>query len=185
MLFALSAASALLDGLQSLTSSQASSNSSTSAAQSGTPFDPLAGTQPSESAGMPAAPAGCPQISPQTLSALIDAQGQSGSTGGADASGSTGASGDTGGSGSDAMMQALDAATSSSVTNSDGSTTTTITYADGTTATTTSPAAPTNSSTGSSAANSVSSSYNQIQQMMQQQAQALSMQVGGTLSLAA
>jgi hypothetical protein len=31
----------------------------------------------------------------------------------------------------------------------------------------------------------VSSSYNQIQQMMQQQAQALSMQVGGTLSLAA
>jgi hypothetical protein len=187
MLFALSAASALLDGLQSLTSSQASSNSSTSAAQSGTPFDPLAGTQPSESAGMPAAPAGCPQISPQTLSALIDAQGQSGSTGGADASGSTGASGDTGGSGSDAMMQALDAATSSSVTNSDGSTTTTITYADGTKVSLTTPAASTTSSASStsSTSNTATSSYNLVEQMIQREAKALSSSVSSSLSVSA
>jgi hypothetical protein len=36
-----------------------------------------------------------------------------------------------------------------------------------------------------SASNSASAAYNQINQMIQQQAQALSMQVGSTLSLAA
>jgi len=176
MLFALSAASALLDGLQSLTSSSSSSQTSSSASQSGTPFDPLAGTQPSQSSGTAAATSGCPQISPQTLSALLDVQGQ----------GSTNASTtDTSGSSSDPVMQALDATTSSSVTNSDGSTSTTVTYADGSTSTTVSPAAQTNSGTGSSASNAATSSYSQIEQMMQQQALALSMQVGGTLSLAA
>ena len=178
MLFALSAAAALLDGLQSLTSSS-SSQSSSSASQNGTPFDPLAGSEPSQSAGIAAAVPGRPQISPQTLSALFDLQGQPGATGGANAFS------DTSGSDSDPLMQMLDAMNSSSMTNSDGSTTTTTTFADGSSSTTVSPAAQTSPDTGSSASNSATSLYNQIEQMMQQQAQALSMQIGGTLSLAA
>ncbi|HZR86105.1 MAG TPA: hypothetical protein VFB02_04835 [Bradyrhizobium sp.] len=119
MLFALSAASALLDGLQSLSSS---SPSSSSASQSATPFDPTAGLDASASSNSAATGSGA-RISPQTLSALLGAQRQSG-TGGA--------------------------------TNARGS-----------------------------ASKSATSAYNQINQMIQQQAQALSMQVGSTLSLAA
>jgi hypothetical protein len=170
MLFALSAASALLDGLQSLTSSS-------SAGQSGTAFDPADGTADAGSSAT--AVGGCgAQISPQTMSALLDAQGQSAST-------SADESDSADGSSSDPLMQLLDASNSSSVTNSDGSTTTTITYADGSTATMTSPAASTSSGTGSAASNSAISSYNQIDQMIQQQAQALTMQAGSTLSMAA
>ena len=64
-------------------------------------------------------------------------------------------------------MQALQGASSTSVTNSDGSTTTSLTYADGSKVTMTSPRA---------AAHPVpaTSSYNFIEQMIQRQAQAIS-----------
>ncbi|MGE5156569.1 MAG: EF-hand domain-containing protein [Gemmatimonas sp.] len=86
MLFALGAAVSVLDGLQSLASSAQSSASSSG--QGGTPFDLLSGTQGSGSSGA-AAPTGFgAQISPQTMSALLDAQGQAGSTNAASLSGS-------------------------------------------------------------------------------------------------
>jgi len=173
MLFALSAASALLDGLQSLSTSSPSS----SASASGTPFDLTAGMDDASSGSTSAATSFGAQMSPQTLGALLDAQGQS------DASGSSKASGSA--AGSDPLMQMLDASTSSSVTNSDGSTTTITTHADGSTSTTVSPAAQTSSKSGSSVSSAATSAYNQINQLIQQQAQALSMQVGSTLSLAA
>jgi hypothetical protein len=197
MLFALSAATSVLDGLQSLASSQSSSSSS-STGQSGTAFDPLAGFDGSTAAGTATSIAGSTQISSQTLSALLDAQGQSGTTttalldssqavqnpfsqidsssGGGDcSSGSSGSSSNP--------LQALDASSTSSTTNSDGTTTTTITYADGSTVSTTSPAASTSSSNSSTGSTSAASSYNLIEQMIQQQSQALSMQIGSTLSL--
>ena len=73
----------------------------------------------------------------------------------------------TGGSSSDPLLQALQGASSTSVTNSDGSTTTSMTYADGSKVTMTSPAANTASS-------SATSSYNFIEQMIQREAQAIS-----------
>lgn len=84
MMFALGAAGSLLDVLQSLTSSKSSSgttsaNRSQSAAN---PFD-LGGstqTQSSATSGMCGQGCGWASISPQTMSALIDAQAQSGST---------------------------------------------------------------------------------------------------------
>jgi EF hand domain-containing protein len=79
------------------------------------------------------------------------------------AGGSTGADG----SNSDALLQALQGASSSSVTNSDGSTTTSVTYADGSKVTMTSPAATT-------ASNTASSSYNVIERMIAREAQAIS-----------
>ena len=168
MLFALSAASALLDGLQSLSSSSPSS----SASASGTPFDLTAGMDDASSGSTSAATSFGAQMSPQTLGALLDAQGQSGASGSSKASG--------GAAGSDPLMQMLDAMSSYSVTNNDGSIMTTTTYADGSRSTTVSPAAQGSSGKTSSAA---TAPYNQIAQMMQQQA--LSMQVGSTLSLAA
>ncbi len=78
MLFALGAAATLLDGLQSLASS--SQSTASLAGQAGTPFDPLGGTQTPGSSGS-AAPNGFgAQISPQTMSALLDAQSAAGST---------------------------------------------------------------------------------------------------------
>jgi hypothetical protein len=65
------------------------------------------------------------------------------------AAGSSGADG----SNSDPLLQALQGASSTSVTNSDGSTTTSVTYADGTKVTMTSPAATTASSTATSSYN--------------------------------
>ncbi|MGZ5872456.1 MAG: EF-hand domain-containing protein [Bradyrhizobium sp.] len=78
----------------------------------------------------------------------------------------SGDSGGTGGSNSDPLLQALQGATSTSVTNSDGSTTTSVTYADGSRVTTTS-AVPTTSSSAAS------SSYNLIEQLIQRQANAI------------
>jgi EF hand domain-containing protein len=81
MLFALGAAGSLLDALQSLTSSKSSSaTTSTDPSQgSANPFDPGASTQGQVATGFSGGCSG-PQISPQTMSALIDAQSQSGST---------------------------------------------------------------------------------------------------------
>jgi hypothetical protein len=263
MLFALGAAATLLDGLQSLASS--SQPTASSAGQAGTPFDLSAGTQTPGSSG-PTAPSGFgAQISPQTMSALLDAQSAAGSPTTATLSPSAalqdlfsqidgngdgqinksefestlGAGGtniaqaddvfnklDTNGDGSvslnelksalqgagghhgghhfhvagsgdadgadssdasnaDPLMQALDASSSSSVTNSDGSTTTTVTYADGSKVTMTTPAASTRTGSGSSTANSATSSYNWIEQMIQRQAQAVSSNSGYSLSLSA
>ena len=77
---------------------------------------------------------------------------------------------------SDPLLQALDGASSSSVTNSDGSTTTSITNADGTVITMTSPAATTSSS-------SATASYNFLEKMIQQAAQAISSGASAPLSM--
>jgi hypothetical protein len=92
-----------------------------------------------------------------------------------DAAGSDG-SGTPGGSGKDPLMQALQGASSTSVTNSDGSITTSLTYADGSKVTMTSAAA---------ASSAATSSYNFIEQMIQRQAQAVSSAATGSLSLSA
>jgi EF-hand domain pair len=105
------------------------------------------------------------------------AGGSGGSSDSTAASGATNSS-STGGSSSDALLQALQAATSTSVTNSDGSTTTSVTYADGSKVTMTSPAAATSSS-------SATSSYNIVEQMIQRQAQAISSGAISLLSLTA
>ncbi|MFQ3452788.1 EF-hand domain-containing protein [Bradyrhizobium sp. UFLA01-814] len=95
------------------------------------------------------------------------------------ASGSTDGSGSgAGGSGSDPLMQALDGATSTSVTNSDGSTTTTTTYADGSKVAMTTPAA-------SSATLNAASSYNIVEQLIQRQAKAISAQNFAAISVSA
>ena len=82
--------------------------------------------------------------------------------------------------GQDALLQALDGASSTSVTNSDGSTTTTMTYADGTTITMNSPAA---ASSNSSASNSAASSYNLVERIIQKQADALALSAKQSLSV--
>lgn len=86
------------------------------------------------------------------------------------------AGGGTDGSSQDPLLQALDGASSTSVTNSDGSTTTSLTYADGSKVTLTSPAASTSSS-------SATSSYNFIEQMIQREARAISSGATASLSL--
>ncbi|MTV14848.1 MULTISPECIES: EF-hand domain-containing protein [Bradyrhizobium] len=91
--------------------------------------------------------------------------------------GSGSASG-AGGSSSDPLMQALDGATSTSVTNSDGSTTTTTTYADGSKVSMTTPAA-------SSATLNAASSYNIVEQLIQRQAKAISAQDFASVSVSA
>jgi Ca2+-binding EF-hand superfamily protein len=93
---------------------------------------------------------------------------------------SDGSSDSSGASGSDSdpLLQALDAASSTSTTNSDGSTTTSLTYADGSKVTMTS--APT-----ASASTSAASSYNLIEQMIQREAQAISASVTSSLSVTA
>lgn len=96
-------------------------------------------------------------------------------TGSTDGSGSSsGASGSS----SDPLMQALDGATSTSVTNSDGSTTTTTTYADGSKVAMTTPAA-------SSATLNAASSYNIVEQLIQRQAKAISAQDFASVSVSA
>ena len=82
------------------------------------------------------------------------------------------------GSNSDPLMQALQGASSNSVTNSDGSVTTSLTYADGSKVTMTSAA----SGSSSSAA---TSSYNFIEQMIQRQAKAISTSTTASLSVSA
>lgn len=68
--------------------------------------------------------------------------------------------------GADALMQALQGASSTSTTNSDGSTTTTLTYADGSKVTISQPASST-TSTGAS------TQYNLVERLVQRQADAL------------
>jgi hypothetical protein len=87
-------------------------------------------------------------------------------------------SGEKAGSRKDPLMQALEGASSTSVTNSDGSVTTSLTYADGSKVTMTSAAA-------SSASSAATSSYNFIEQMIQRQAQAISSAATGSLSVSA
>src|SRR5215470_2849602 len=81
MMFALGAAGSLIDALSSLTSSKSSSaTSSTGQSQAAAnPFDLGGGTQTQGTTGFSGG-AGGPSISPQTMSALIDAQSQSGAT---------------------------------------------------------------------------------------------------------
>ena len=249
MLFALGAASSVLDAIQSLTSSASSSTQSTGFSQASANLFGLSGGAPAS--GSPAAASGSTgftQLSPATMSALLAAQGQSptpsatptspasalqslfsqidgngdgqitqsefenalgaGGTNIAAADhvfsqldtngdgtvslgelssalrgsgghghhghahiGGSGGSGDTSstsGSGTDPLLQALQGASSTSLTNSDGSTTTSLTYADGSKVTMTS-AVPTTSS------GAASSSYNMIEQMIQRQANAISL----------
>ncbi|MGH6755401.1 MAG: EF-hand domain-containing protein, partial [Bradyrhizobium sp.] len=78
----------------------------------------------------------------------------------------------------DPFAQALQGASSTSVTNSDGSVTTSLTYADGSKVTMTSAA----SGASSSAA---TSSYNFIEKMIQRQAQAISASGNASLSVSA
>ena len=82
----------------------------------------------------------------------------------------------TDGSNSDPLSQALQGASTTSVTNSDGSITTSLTYADGSKVTLTSPASGSTSS-------SATSSYNFIEQMIQRQAQAISSAATSSLSV--
>ncbi len=83
--------------------------------------------------------------------------------------GGSGGSGDgSGGTSADPLQQASQGASTTSVTNSDGSITTSLTYADGSKVTMTSPAPTTSSS-------SASSSYNLIEQLIQRQANAISL----------
>jgi len=252
MLFALGAASSAIDALKALTSSKSSAQTS-GASQSGTGvFDlPSSNASASIGPGTGSGGGGCASISPETMSALLDAQSQSsaGSTtapksrsdalkdlfgqidgdgdgqitksefekalgaGGTniaqadsvfgkldkDGDGSvslkelasalkggkghhhhepSNASGNDDGSSSDPFAQALQGASTTSVTNSDGSVTTSLTYADGSKVTMTSPA----SGSSSSAA---TSSYNFIEQMIQRQAQAISSGAAASVSMSA
>lgn len=82
------------------------------------------------------------------------------------------------GSNSDPRMQALQGASSTSVTNSDGSVTTSMTYADG------SKVSMTSAASGSSSS-AATSSYNFIEQMIQRQANAISTSATASLSVSA
>ena len=253
MFLALGAASSAIDALKALTSSKSSSAQTTGVSQNGTsPFDLMSSTS-SASVGTgtgSGSGGGGSQISPQTMSALLDAQSQSstGSTttasksrsaalkdlfgqidgdgdgkiskkefetalgaGGTnlkqadsvfgkldkDGDGSvslkelgsalkggkshhghqaSSASGNDDGSNSDPFSQALQGASSTSVTNSDGSVTTSLTYADGSKVTMTSAA-------GKSSSTSAASSYNFIEQMIQRQAQQISSAATSSLSV--
>ena len=86
------------------------------------------------------------------------------------------ASGNDDGSNSDPFSQALQGASTTSVTNSDGSVTTSLTYADGSKVTMTSAA-------GKSSSTSAASSYNFIEQMIQRQAQQISSAATSSLSV--
>ncbi|MDE5452337.1 EF-hand domain-containing protein [Bradyrhizobium sp. CSA112] len=237
MFLALGAASSAIDALKALTSSKSSSAQSTGLSQDAkSPFDLMSsGSSASVGSGSGFGSGGS-QISPQTMSALLDAQSQSSlnvsslsmrsnslkewfakvdSDGdgkisksefealGADANKTAQAGNafgklDTDGDGSislkelasalkagkghhhdrdkaadgdgassDPFSQALQGASTTSVTNSDGSITTSLTYADGSKVTMTSPAS-------GSSSRSATSSYNFIEQMIQRQAQAIS-----------
>jgi hypothetical protein len=83
MMFALGAVGSLLDSLQSLTSSKSSSRTGSVKPNQGAtdPFDLGNGTQAqSSTTGMTGQSCGWGSISPQTMSALIDAQAQLSST---------------------------------------------------------------------------------------------------------
>jgi len=251
MFFALGAASSAIDALKALTSSKSSSAQSTGVNRDGkSPFDLMSsGSSASVGSGSGSGSGsggGGSQISPQTMSALLDAQSQS-SAGSTTASKSRSAAlkdlfgqidGDGDGkiskeefetalgaggtnlkqadsvfgkldkdgdgsvslkelasalrpkghhqdrdkpsdgdqSGSDPFAQALQGASTTSVTNSDGSITTSLTYADGSKVTMTSPAS-------GSSPSSATSSYNFIEQMIQRQAQAISSATTGSLSV--
>jgi len=251
MLFALGAASSAIDALKALTSSKSSAQTTGVSQNSAGTFDlPFSNGSASIGSGTGSGGTGGSQISPETMSALLDAQSQS-STGSAttasksrsaalkdlfgqidgdgdgkisksefeealgaggtnlaqadsvfgkldkDGDGSvslkelasalkggkghhhhepSNASGNDDGSSSDPFAQALQGASTTSVTNSDGSVTTSLTYADGSKVTMTS--AP-----GGSSSSAATSSYNFIEQMIQRQAQAISS--GATASLSA
>ncbi|UPJ52248.1 EF-hand domain-containing protein [Bradyrhizobium sp. 200] len=253
MFFALGAASSAIDALKALTSSKSSAQTTGASQKSASPFD-LISSSSSASVGVGSGSGsgsggGGSQISPATMSALLDAQSQSsaGSTTSASKSRSSalkdlfaqidgdgdgkitksefeealGAGGtnlaqadsvfgkldkdgdgsvslkelasalkggkghhaastssDSDGSNSDPFAQALQGATTTSVTNSDGSVTTSLTYADGSKVTMTSAA---NGSSSSAA----TSSYNFIEQMIQRQAQAISSGATASLSVSA
>ena len=250
MFLALGAASSALDALKALTSSKSSSAPSTGVSQNAkSPFDLLSSNSQASVGSGSGSGGGGSQISPETMSALLDAQSQS-STGSATASKSRssalkdlfaqidgdgdgkitksefedalGAGGTnlanadsvfgkldkdgdgsvslkelasalkggkkshhdhmpaamSDGSNSDPFSQALQGASSTSVTNSDGSVTTSLTYADGSKVTMTSAA-------GGSSSSAATSSYNFIEQMIQRQAQAISSAATGSLSVSA
>ena len=247
MLFALGAASSAIDALKALTSSKSSAQT-TGAGQNATGMFSLPSSNPSASIGSGNGSGGSGStISPETMSALLDAQSQSGSnvsslsmrsnslkdwfakvdsdgdgkisksefealgSGGenagkadsvfgkldADGDGSVSLkelasalrpgkghhadgdkAGNDDGSNSDPFAQALQDASTTSVTNSDGSVTTSLTYADGSKVTMTSAA----SGSSSSAA---TSSYNFIEQMIQRQAQAISSGATASVSVSA
>ena len=246
MFLALGAASSAIDALKALTSPKSSAKSTGVSQNAKSPFDLLSqGSQASAGAG--ASSGGGSQISPQTMSALLDAQSQSAGSattasksrssalkdlfaqidGNADgkitksefeeALGAGGTNVDkadsvfdkldkdgdgsvslnelasalksgkhhhdrptesstSGGSSSNPFSQALEGASSNTVTNSDGSVTTSLTYADGSKVTMTSAA-------GKSSSSAATSSYNFIEQMIQRQAQALSSVTASSLSV--
>jgi hypothetical protein len=248
MFFALGAASSALDALKALTSSKSSAKNTGVSQNSASPFE-----LSSSNAQAPVVPGsgsgGGSQISPQTMSALLDAQSQSSAASTTtvsksrssalkdlfalidgdgdgkitksefeDALGAGGSNlaqadsvfgkldkdgdgsvslkelasalkggkkahhdhhaSESGGSNSDPFSQALQGASSTSVSNSDGSVTTSLTYADGSKVTMTSAA-------GKSSSASATSSYNFIEQMIQRQAQAISSGATGSLSVSA
>jgi EF-hand domain pair len=88
MMFALGAASSLLDSLQALTSSKSSSSTTSTTQTQGqeqasvNPFDLSAGSQASGNTSSVFSPGTSrfSSISPETMSALLDAQSQSGAT---------------------------------------------------------------------------------------------------------
>jgi hypothetical protein len=82
----------------------------------------------------------------------------------------------TGDDSGDPLLQALQGASGTTVTNADGSTTTSLTYADGSTVTMTKPAT-------SSASTTATSSYNFIERLIQRQAKAISAQASSSLSV--
>ena len=252
MFFALGAASSAIDALKALTSSKSSAQTTGVSQDAKSPFDLMSSTSSaSVGSGSGSGSGGGSQISPETMSALLDAQSQSstGSTTTASKSrsdalkdlfaqidgdsdgkitkeefetalgaggtnlaqadsvfgkldkdgdgsvslkelasalkggkghhhdqGAESSSSDDGGSNSDPFSQALQGASSTSVTNSDGSVTTSLTYADGSKVTMTSAA-------GKSSSTSAASSYNFIEQMIQRQAQAISSAATSSLSV--
>ncbi|KRR25095.1 calcium sensor EFh [Bradyrhizobium lablabi] len=248
MFFALGAASSVIDAFKALASK--SSTSSTGVSEnSANPFASMTSSaSASIASGAGSGGSGASSISPETMSALLDAQSQS-STGSTTASKSRhnalkdlfgqidgdgdgkiskeefeealGAGGTnltnadsvfgkldkdgdgsvslkelasalrpgkghrkpddasgSNGSGSDPFSQALQGASTTTVTNSDGSVTTSLTYADGSKVTMTSPAS-------GSSSTSATSSYNFIEQMIQRQAQAISSSSTASLSMSA
>jgi hypothetical protein len=248
MVFALGAASSVLDALTSLTSTSSSSQTNGSGKTPSDPFNLSPGAATPRGPAPVSGPNGVSQLAPPTLSALLAAQDQSSTTPTSSASTSSSsalkrlfslldANGDgqidksefenalgaggtnlanadkvfgeldkngngsvslgelssalkgakgrghhhyypagTDGSGTDPLLQALQGASGTTVTNSDGSTTTSLTYADGSKVTLTAPVATTSSSTATS-------SYNLVEQLIQREAQALSTSAAASLSV--
>jgi Ca2+-binding EF-hand superfamily protein len=249
MLFALGAASSAIDALKALTSSTSSKPSNGAGENTANMFALTPANATGSNGGGPSPGGGqCAAISPETMSALLDAQSQAASGSSStsksrhdalkdlfgqidgdgdgniskeefeDALGAGGTNlaqadsvfgkldsdgdgsvslkelasalkprghhhdrdkagaGDS--SGSDPFSQALQGATTTSVTNSDGSVTTSLTYADGSKVTMTTAAS-------GSSSRSATSSYNFIEQMIQRQAQAISSAATGSLSVSA